>query len=517
MDIQTLADLDNELNKLWRLGRNAIIGWCRNDTAIEILAVPQFLLSNLLSNKEDILADVSEFTRDRLYWLSDLCEIEPYRLHCPGLVGDTEGIAGVIRRYSVTLKKNKGVILLDTVGFSHHSPLDQVTLLNSLAYSINIGSKRALANGLEIELQHSTTGDGFYVWNSRDGFDANVDLFCVMMLILADNAIAREKSMEGKVPELRACYHLGNCFEYFQARGDRPSESSYIVGDATIDAARLIGKALPGQILVGNFVCPIAAGRQHQHAASVNTSKFIDIVAERLRRFEDVILSRDTIKSLMCYLTGERTERGNYNIMRYMIADKHGYRHEVFNAKINIHRSRTHSIYLGLRNEDLGEFEIVAKTAANFTPFGSHEFEETGEIGVERSDGDEPPKVLIVDDEPQIRELIADWLRERGFVPLEAESGSAARDALEENPNVRAVVTDVMLPGDMSGVDLARYVMKLGRQIRVIFVSGYPKETIMAGENAELQDAPFLMKPMKPEDFAAALESQLPQGERDRR
>lgn len=74
-----------------------------------------------------------------------------------------------------------------------------------------------------------------------------------------------------------------------------------------------------------------------------------------------------------------------------------------------------------------------------------------------------------------------------------------------------------MLPDDMSGVDLARYVMKLGRQIRMVFVSGYPRETIMAGEDAEMREAPFLMKPMKAEDFAAAIESQLSQGERDRR
>ena len=158
MEVTSLPDLDDELNKLWRLGRSAVIGWCHSPSGIEVLAVPQFLLSNLLTNREDFLTDESEVSQETLYMISDLCEIEPYRIYCPTLLSQKDEIVKVIQRYSVSLKKDKAVILLDTVSFSKYSPLDQVTLLNSLSYSINIANKRARAAGLPLALEHSTTG-----------------------------------------------------------------------------------------------------------------------------------------------------------------------------------------------------------------------------------------------------------------------------------------------------------------------------------------------------------------------
>lgn len=506
MEIRDLDGLDDELNKLWRLGRSAIIGWSLTETDIEVLAVPQFLLSSLLSNREDILADTAEMTREELYKVSDLCEIEPYRLNCPELLHRKAEIVRVVRRYSVSLKKDKGVILLDTVGFSQNAPLDQVTLLNSLSYSINIANKRALACGLNVSLEHSTTGDGFYVWNRLDGFEANVDLYCVMMLILADNAIAREKSMEGKVPVLRACFHVGNCYEYFQARGERPSENSYIVGDATIDAARMIDRALAGQILIGNFICPTGERRRSDGVGSVNTPEFVEIVAARLRVFEDVVLSRDTIKSLVCHLTGDRAEGGGFNLTRFVIDDKHGFKHEVFNAKINIHRSRSASVFLGLQHGDLDAFSCIARTATQFTPYGnlSEGADEEADTGQRQ-----PPRVLVVDDEAMVRDLLCDWLHEAGYASLKAENAVAARDMLDDYPDIRAIVTDVMLPGDMSGLDLAAYVAALGRHIKVILVSGYSPETMLGQVDNELSDVPFLMKPLDIDEFQAVMHAQV--------
>ena len=52
---QYLKYVDDELIRLWRLGRNAVVAWTSVDSGIEVLAVPQYLLPNLFENHEDIL------------------------------------------------------------------------------------------------------------------------------------------------------------------------------------------------------------------------------------------------------------------------------------------------------------------------------------------------------------------------------------------------------------------------------------------------------------------------------
>ena len=78
-----------------------------------------------------------------------------------------------------------------------------------------------------------------------------------MHIVLADNAIARSKSVSKAVPRLRACFHVGSCYEFHQAEGLNPTMHDFIVGDVTIELARMIDAAQPGQILVGDFMAVI--------------------------------------------------------------------------------------------------------------------------------------------------------------------------------------------------------------------------------------------------------------------
>ena len=75
-----------------------------------------------------------------------------------------------------------------------------------------------------------------------------------MLLVLAENVIAlRGKAKSNITPLLRTCFHIGGHYEFCQSEGLSPTTFSYIVGDVTIELARMIGKAKPGQILVGGF------------------------------------------------------------------------------------------------------------------------------------------------------------------------------------------------------------------------------------------------------------------------
>ncbi|NKB56577.1 MAG: hypothetical protein GKS00_09590 [Alphaproteobacteria bacterium] len=355
-----LKYVDDELNRLWRLGRNAVVAWSVVDAGLEVLTVPQYLLPNLFANHEEILVGTEQRTREELAEVADICEIEPYRIIVPEALRDCyagdQSLEYLMRRFGITKLTNRAVILFDIVGFSHYSPLEQVTALNSLSYSINVAYQRAIEHGLDVSLCYSTTGDGFYVWNRSDGLDANVDVFCFLMLVLADNSLGRRKGIVTTIPELRSGFNIGDCYEYFQAEGARPGTGSYIVGDATIELARIVEKAMPYQILIGDFETD-ADDTQSTGDPKYSAPRFLQLAQARLKVFENVNLSREKVASIKCYLTGFEQDNGSYNVCRYGFADKHGFSHKVYNAKVNVHRANGSEIFLGRMTGDLDMFD----------------------------------------------------------------------------------------------------------------------------------------------------------------
>ena len=356
--------MDGELARLWRLGGNAIIGWSALRGGIAVLSVPQFLLPNILPNYENILIGSRKMSKMKLQSVSDICEIEPYNIKFPSSTKITKvqwrDLDELIHRYSIIKTNDKAVILFDIDGFSHYTALEQVTALNSLSYSINVAHRRAKECGLNIVVSQSTTGDGFYIWNEMTGLKANLDLYCLMTLVLADNALSSQKSSKNIVPSLRTCFHVGSCYEYYQASGERLSADHFIVGDVTIDLARMIERALSGQILIGNFDNFI-----ENESEPLSTVQFMDSAKEYFTHFDNITLSREKVTTIKCYLTGEQTEGEEFNIIRYVIRDKHDYKHVVFNAKVNIYRQRGAPVYLGRQSCDLENFKTINRAALN--------------------------------------------------------------------------------------------------------------------------------------------------------
>jgi hypothetical protein len=64
----------------------------------------------------------------------------------------------MVRCYGVSLVRNRAVILLDAVKFSLQPPLDQMAMLNSLAYSVNSAYGQLLSKGIQIDFARTTTG-----------------------------------------------------------------------------------------------------------------------------------------------------------------------------------------------------------------------------------------------------------------------------------------------------------------------------------------------------------------------
>jgi two-component system, response regulator PdtaR len=82
------------------------------------------------------------------------------------------------------------------------------------------------------------------------------------------------------------------------------------------------------------------------------------------------------------------------------------------------------------------------------------------------------PVALLVEDDPLLRFLASDLLEDAGFEVIEADSADEALMWLEVRNGVRAIVTDIHMPGSPNGLDLARLGHRRWPGILVLVVSG---------------------------------------------
>ena len=105
-----------------------------------------------------------------------------------------------------------------------------------------------------------------------------------------------------------------------------------------------------------------------------------------------------------------------------------------------------------------------------------------------------PPCILIVEDEPLICLIVADYLRDHGFLVIEAMDVAEAMTLLEaRDVVVDLVFSDVHMPGELDGFDLARWVCATFPGLPVILASGAARTSDLAGELCAF--APIEAKP----------------------
>lgn len=383
VDRSHIMSLEKTLHNEWKLGRNIVLVWVPCVNGMDVLIVPHYRLSefitatdheaNGLSSNldntdsftrqpteviEDIIAGSKKRDYRELSYLSDLLGYAPQRIDLPFTPGEEVPygiVESIVKRYSISFAADRAVALFDIVGFSLLSPLDQVTQLNSLALSVNSAHAKMLKNDIYINFARTTTGDGFYIWNRDRSIEANVNLYHLMHLVLANNAIARTNSVHNTTPLLRTAFHVGGHYEFYQSEGLSPTVYSYIVGDVTIELARMVERALPGQVLVGEFWVPVPDGETGL-VKKIDTIEFIEKTQETLSTLNGLVLSGNKIDSINCYLTGDSVESLAFAVRKYIIVDKHGKGRNVYNAKVNIYRTGTEPVFLGLPSSKLGPF-----------------------------------------------------------------------------------------------------------------------------------------------------------------
>ena len=118
------------------------------------------------------------------------------------------------------------------------------------------------------------------------------------------------------------------------------------------------------------------------------------------------------------------------------------------------------------------------------------------------SDG-ESESILLVEDEPAVRQLVVRTLRRAGYSVYEAANGEEAIRAFEEHAaSIDLLLTDMRMP-TMGGAELAQRLRALRPSLKLICISGYPGggETDLAGD--------FLQKPFSREELLGKVRAVL--------
>jgi len=115
----------------------------------------------------------------------------------------------------------------------------------------------------------------------------------------------------------------------------------------------------------------------------------------------------------------------------------------------------------------------------------------------ERSDR---PRLMIVDDDPEVRVIVAEFLEDFGYRVLQADGGAQALDLLANTGDLRMMITDIRMP-DMSGIELADLAAQRQPDLKIILISGYFV--------AQQVDRRFLRKPFRMKELEAAVRAEL--------
>lgn len=360
-----LKSIESTLRKQWRLGQNIVLCWSATDNGILLLMVPHYFLGNFTAKgaKEEndkqesyvrrLISGTRRKTRDEFFEISEHLGVSANFIKLPTPLEDepkvNESIEEIVRRYGISYVSSRAVLLFDIAQFSLFTPFEQASQLNSLSYSMNSAYNKLLTQGIEVNFARTTTGDGYYVWNRDLSPGANADLLHFLLLVIADNAQARAASSGNTVPLVRTAFHIGSHYELYQAEGVNPTVFSYIVGDVTIELARMLDLANPGQIFVGDFEVELPSPGQDDpnDTVTLDTLGFLERCSADAERMLGIQVAGQQLKSVAC---GASAADGRAR--RFRLTDKHGLTRSAYNLELTFETSG--GVWnMGLSGDDL--------------------------------------------------------------------------------------------------------------------------------------------------------------------
>ena len=114
-------------------------------------------------------------------------------------------------------------------------------------------------------------------------------------------------------------------------------------------------------------------------------------------------------------------------------------------------------------------------------------------------------KILVLEDEANIRSFLVINLRRSGFEPIEAENGEMALEKLKQNPDICLALLDVMLP-DIDGFEVCRRIRATGSKMGIIMLTAKSQEIdkvtgLMTGADD------YVTKPFSPAELTARVDA----------
>ena len=141
-------------------------------------------------------------------------------------------------------------------------------------------------------------------------------------------------------------------------------------------------------------------------------------------------------------------------------------------------------------------------TIAMLLPIAEASSPDAGEAAFDHVAGQVPARVLLVEDDPQVADLVDAMLQDLGHTVVRASGVDEALDRLDSDSAIELVLSDVIMPGGRSGVDLAEHLATARPGLPVVLCSGYT-----GGDQGRAQAGawPFLGKPFSLDSLAKVL------------
>jgi CheY-like chemotaxis protein len=119
-------------------------------------------------------------------------------------------------------------------------------------------------------------------------------------------------------------------------------------------------------------------------------------------------------------------------------------------------------------------------------------------------------RVLVVEDDALVRDLVAAQLEDLGYETVSAGSGPEALQMLSSGDfRIDLMLTDMVMPGGMSGAELIRQARERQSDLRVVLTSGYVSGSNPAGLGEVPSDIPMLSKPYRQMELARIIQQEL--------
>lgn len=117
-------------------------------------------------------------------------------------------------------------------------------------------------------------------------------------------------------------------------------------------------------------------------------------------------------------------------------------------------------------------------------------------------------RILLVEDEPEVQRMLERTLSNNGYEITTADDGDHALEIFTRDPDFDLILTDISMPGNLDGFDLAKACRRMKSDVAIILLSGHASDNSM-GHEAEIPDGLRLMKPVSQHELLTAVRQKV--------